>query len=368
MRNVVRIWSRPLAWIATISGLFASIVIIAVWYAIVFPRQPFTGPLPPPTDEDIQLGRRLNAHITAIASRPRNLRYYKDLEAAATYIEHQLHGYGYAPSLQEFVVEGRPVRNIEVEIAPRDSSAQSTIIVGGHYDSPDDSPGANDNGTGVAAALELARLLSDLKPTRTRLRLVFWVNEEHPYGKTPAMGSWQHAKRLSESGEKIQGAIALETLGYFSNQPGSQKFPWPFGMIYPDRGNFIAFVGLPGSRSFVHKAIGAFRSATPFPSIGGVAPGFLEGIDLSDHWAYDQFGFPALMVTDTAPFRNPRYHTLDDLPDTVDYESLARVTAGLERMLRVLVRQSGSSLTRRSVIPGRRDEAGAPAPHRSPAR
>ena len=122
-----------------------------------------------------------------------------------------------------------------------------------------------------------------------------------------------------------------------SNEPGSQLFPAPFGLIYPDTGNFVAFVGLPGSRAFVHRAVRAFRRHANFPAIGGVAPGFVPGIDLSDHWAYRQFGFPALMVTGTAPFRNPFYHTPADLPHTVDYASLARITAGLAETLKELV-------------------------------
>ena len=166
---------------------------------------------------------------------------------------------------------------------------------------------------------------------------MFWVNEEAPYGKTPDMGSWQHAKRLKDSGEVVAGAIALETIGYFSDEPNSQDFPPPFGLIYPHRGNFIAFVGLIGARPLVHRTLASFRRHTKFPSIGGVAPGFLRGIDLSDHWAYHQFGFPSMMVTDTAPFRNPYYHELDDLPENVDYECLARVTKGLERVLRDIV-------------------------------
>lgn len=332
--------SMILSIIGGLCAVIAAAISIAVWYSIVFPRQPFTGPPPAPTDVEHELSMRLRQHIAAIAGRPHNLDHYSELEAAAAYIEATLCALGYRPELQRFKVRGddRDVRNIEIAIEPRGGADPvGTYIVGAHYDSPDDSPGANDNGSGVAAVLELARLLRDLAPSRHRLRLVLWVNEEAPYGKTPDMGSWQHARRLKESGEAVAGAISLETLGYFSDAPGSQEFPQPFGLIYPDRGNFVAFVGLPGSRRLVHQAIGMFRRHARFPSIGGVAPGFIHGIDLSDHWAYHQFGYPALMITDTAPFRNPRYHTLDDLPHTVDTESLARITFGLERMIRDLV-------------------------------
>lgn len=322
---------------AVVAGLALLILFIgaAVWYAIVFPLQPLTSALPPLTGAEHDLAARLRTHIEAVASRPHNLHHVHDLEAAAVAIESALRRANLQPSAQVYEVNGRPVRNIEVEFAPRTLDRTTpTLIIGAHYDSADDSPGANDNGTGVAALIELARALTAFSPKRHRIRLVFWVNEEQPWGKTPAMGSWRHAKALVESGERVAGVIALETLGYFSDRPGSQEFPFPFGWIYPDRGNFVAFVGLPGSRSFLRRSLSAFRAHAQFPSIGGVVPGFVPGADLSDHWAYREFGMPALMITDTAPFRNPYYHTPDDLPGTVDYESLARITVGLTRMVK----------------------------------
>ncbi len=324
-------------WLFGALLVMAAAAAAAINYSIVFPRQPYTDPLPPLDGETRALAARLRTHVVAVASRPHNLDYYPDLEAAAVYIETTLKSFGYAPKPQIYTVRGKAVRNIEIAIDPPGASAATpTIVIGAHYDSPDDSPGANDNGTGVAAALELARMLREYTPRSHRIRLVLWVNEEAPYGHTPDMGSWQHAKRLHDSGERVTAAIALETIGYFSPRPGTQQFPSPFGLIYPDRGNFIAFVGLPGSRSALRKALASFRRLTQFPSIGGVAPGFLEGIANSDHWAYHQFGIPAFMITDTAPFRNPYYHQTKDLPDKVDYESLARVTGGIERMLRDL--------------------------------
>jgi hypothetical protein len=315
----------------------AALAMAALWYCIVFPRQPVRGAPPPFSPHEIQLAARLEPHVRAVASRPHNLAYYADLEAAARYIESAIDELGLEARPQVYEVDGRSVRNIEIVFEPeRIGAAEATYVVGAHYDSPDDSPGANDNGTGVAALLEIARLLRDFKPRRHRLRLVFFVNEEQPYGKTPDMGSWRHAKQLSDEGERVAGMMALETLGYFSQEPASQLFPPPFGLIYPDTGNFVAFVGLPGSRAFVHRTVRAFRRHTSFPAIGGVAPGFLPGIDLSDDWAYRQFRFPALMVTDTAPFRNPYYHSAADLPHTVDYASLARITIGLARVMEAL--------------------------------
>ncbi|MEQ1710285.1 MAG: M28 family peptidase [Hyphomicrobium sp.] len=326
-----------------LSVVTAAAAFAALRYALVFPLMPgrrsaavLAGTHAPSDSDD--LARRLRAHVTAIASVPHNIAHYPALEAAARHIETTLTGTGYRPQAQIYEADGVAVRNIEVVYAPADAGPDTpTYVIGAHYDSPDDSPGANDNATGVAATLELARLLQGMMPRTHRLRIVFWVNEELPYGKTPEMGSWRHAKQLADSGERVAGMIALETLGYFSDTPGSQQFPFPFGLVYPNCGNFIAFVGLPGSRAFTHRVTRAFRRGSDFPSIGGVAPGFIPGIDLSDHWAYHQFGYPALMVTDTAPFRNPYYHQPDDLPGTVDYQSLARVTVGLERVVRELV-------------------------------
>lgn len=337
--NAARAWRLPtLVFIVLgILAALAAFAALAVHYSIVFPRQPFAGPLPPLGKAERDLARRLEVHVRAIASKAHNIDHYAALSEAARTIERTLAGFGLSPQSQVYTVTGRAVRNIEVVIGPPPPAAvDAAYVVGAHYDSPDDSPGANDNGTGTAAVLELARLLATLKPRRTRLRLVLFVNEERPYGKTPDMGSWQHARLMKETGEPIAGMMSLETIGYFSDEPGSQTYPPPFNLVFPDKGNFIAFVGLPGSRAILRRALRSFRAHTAFPSIGGVAPGFLPGIDLSDHWSYDQFGFPAMMVTDTAPFRNPRYHTLDDLPETVDYESLARITLGLARVLREL--------------------------------
>ena len=163
---------------------------------------------------------------------------------------------------------------------------------------------------------------------------MLFVNEEPPYFKTELMGSLVYARRLKQSGESVAGMISLETLGFYSDEEGSQRYPPPLGLLYPAKGDFVAFVGLTSSRSFVRKAVGSFRNVAPFPSVGGTAPGFIPGIDWSDHWSFEQVGMPAVMVTDTALFRYPHYHTPADAPDKVDYERLARVVSGLEQVIR----------------------------------
>jgi len=326
-----------LAIVLSLAALVLAAVAGVVGYSIVFPRV-----CPRRVGEHawagtVDLAQRLREHVAIIASHPHNLDTYAHLCEVAAYIEKTLGAIGYEVTRQVYAVAGKDVCNIEVVLEPADATAATpTYVIGAHYDSPQGSPGANDNGTGVAALLELARALVEAKPPAARLRLVFFVNVEHPYGKTPDMGSWRYAKTLAERGEHVGGMMALETIGHFSQAPGSQKFPFPFGLVYPSQGNFVAFVALPGGRRFLHRVIGSFRRHSGFPSIGGVAPGFIEGIDLSDHWAFHQFGFPALMLTDTAPFRNPYYHTPDDTPETVDYPSLALVTRGLEGTVRDL--------------------------------
>lgn len=327
-------------WVALyVLAATAALLALAVWYAIVLPRQPHEGPLPPLTAEQRELVPKLAAHLRAVASKPHNIAHYADLETAAAYIETTLKAYGHAPIPQAYEVDGRMVRNIEAVVEPQSPAPNTpSYVIGAHYDSAGEAPGANDNGSGVAALLELARLLADVKPRTHRIRLVFYVNEEQPYSHSENMGSWRHAKSLAEKGENVAGMMSLETIGYFSDKPGSQKFPFPFGLIYSDRGNFLAFVALPGSRTFLHAAMAAFRKHAAFPSIGGIAPGFIPGVDWSDHWSYHQFGYPAVMVTDTAPFRNPYYHRRNDLPEAVDTESLARVTLGIAETVRDLVR------------------------------
>jgi hypothetical protein len=148
------------------------------------------------------------------------------------------------------------------------------------------------------------------------------------------MGSYQYAKSLKAADEKLIGMISLETLGAFSDKAGTQKYPAPFDLIFPDVANFVAFVALPGGRAFLHDIVGRFRRHAQFPTIGGTAPDFVDGIGWSDHWSFYMFGYPGIMITDTALFRYPEYHTPSDLPDKVNYEKLARITLGLEQALR----------------------------------
>lgn len=308
----------------------------ALHYTTGVPGRSHSGPLPPLTEEERALAVVLRRHIETIAAREHNIRRYDELEKAARYIEATLASYGHSVGRQEFFFDDRAVRNIDVVIEPRAGIADpEVVVVGAHYDSVAGSPGANDNGSGVAAVIELARLLRDRAGVGAkRIRLVLFVNEEPPYFKSEDMGSLHYARALAERRERVVAMYSLETIGFYSSAPGSQRYPAPFNLIFPDRGDFVAFVGTLESRALVWETIRSFRSHTAFPSIGGVAPAAVPGIDWSDHWAFAQHGFPAMMITDTAIFRYPHYHQATDTPDKVDVESLARVVKGMERVIR----------------------------------
>jgi hypothetical protein len=147
------------------------------------------------------------------------------------------------------------------------------------------------------------------------------------------MGSVRYARRCRQRDEQIVAMLSLETIGYYSDAPGSQQYPFPFGLLYPSEGNFIGFVGNVSSGDLVRTAIGAFRQHARFPSEGAAVPASIQGVGWSDHWSFWQVGYPGIMVTDTAPFRYPHYHRREDTPDKVDYARMARVVAGLEHVV-----------------------------------
>ena len=300
------------------------------------PGTSFSGPLPELTADETDLSRRLKTHVEKLAGEigERNVFHPDALEAAATYVEQSLIGLGYEIGRQPYDAHGVTVRNIDATL-PGVSRPDEIIVVGAHYDSVHDAPGANDNATGVAAMLEIARVLKDEKLPRT-IRFVAFVNEEPPFFQSDLMGSVVYAKRCRQRGEKVVAMLTPETIGYYSDSAGSQHYPGMMGAFYPKVGNFIAFVGETGSTQLVERCVASFRRHTKFPSEGGAAPASIEGVGWSDHWAFQRQGYPALMITDTAPFRYPHYHTRQDTPDKIDYGRMARVVAGLGRVVREL--------------------------------
>jgi len=326
-------YGRP---VLIVAATLVALVWFAAWYMTSTPGATHRGPLPPLDAEGRALAVNLKAHVTGVASEEHNVAHPEALERSALYIEKTLAGLGYAVSRDEFDTEGVKVRNLEVSRG----SGKRVVVVGAHYDSAQGAVGANDNGSGVAALIELARVLKTLDPAPgLELRLVFYVNEELPWFGTDKMGSYVHAKRLARDGKDVAAMLSLETIGWYSENFDSQRYPFPFSLFYPSKGNFVGFVANLGSRGLMHRAVGTFRRAVAFPSEGVAAPESIPGIGWSDQWAYWQFGWPALMVTDTAPFRYPHYHTLRDTPDKLSYERLARVVKGMESVVRDLVSQ-----------------------------
>jgi Zn-dependent M28 family amino/carboxypeptidase len=217
--------------------------------------------------------------------------------------------------------------------------AQELVVIGAHYDSVSGCPGANDNATGVAALLELAHRFASRAQHRT-VRFVAFVNEEPPFFKTAQMGSVIYANAAKARGDRVAGMLSLETIGYYSDQRGSQQYPAPIARLYPDVGNFIGFVSNIGSARLLLKARKAFRRRTSFPLQSAAAPEAIAGVAWSDHWAFWQAGYSAMMVTDTAPFRYPWYHTSEDTPEKIDYDKLAQVVEGLEAVIESLAGHS----------------------------
>lgn len=295
------------------------------------PGKSHEGPLPPTTTAQVELRDRLRSDVVSIGGE-RNTEKPGTLAKTAAFIEDAFREAGYRPKRLPYDDEGVQVDNLEAEIAGN----AEIVIVGAHYDSAPGAEGADDNASGVASMLALARMFSGKHPRRT-LRFVAFVNEEPPHFWTERMGSLVYAKACKARRDDIKAMLSLETVGYFRDEPGTQKYPPVVSWLYSDRGDFIGFIGNVGSRSLVRSAIGTFRANASFPSEGAALPPFVTGVGWSDHWSFYEQGYEAIMVTDTAPFRNPNYHTPSDKPETLDYDRLARVTSGIEAVVRALV-------------------------------
>ena len=265
---------------------------------------------------------------------PRNAWRYKALKQTVDFLERELEAIGCRVERQTYALRGQEFHNLEVEM--RGSRAPGRIVLfGAHYDTVavPGCAGANDNGSGVVALLALVRALARTEPELT-LRFVFFVNEEPPFFPGPEMGSRVYARRSRSRAEDIVAMFSLETIGYYSERPGSQRYPPLVRWFYPDRGNFLAFVGNLSSRSLVNRAVAAFQRGTSLPAEGAGLPGWLPGISWSDHASFWKEGFPALMVTDTAPYRYPHYHTAQDTLDKIDFDGLTRAVVGLVEVAR----------------------------------
>jgi hypothetical protein len=293
----------------------------------------YSGLFLPLSEQEKNISFKLRNHVFELADKigERNIWLPQKLDAAAAYIEKVWQDQNYDVQRQEYETRGVKSANLIIEI-PGTVTPDQIVLVGAHYDTVQGSPGANDNGTGVASLLEISRLLSGLESTRT-IRLVAFTNEEPPFFLRRKMGSRVYASRSRSHNENIVAMLSLETMGYYSEIPNSQEYPFPFSFFYPHTANFIGFVGNLRSRRLVWLSLAAFRRTTLFPSEGTAAPGWITGIGWSDHWSFWREGYRAIMITDTAFFRYDHYHTREDTPEKIDYDRLARVTKGLTEVV-----------------------------------
>lgn len=280
----------------------------------------------------------LRAHVEALTSRfqPRSAAHPENLARAAAFLADAFRATGAEVRAQTYRALGGTYSNV---IASFGADTPERIVVGAHYDASGDVPGADDDASGVAGLLELARLLA-LSPPPIRVELAAYTLEEPPGFATEAMGSVVHARSLEAEGVHVRLMMALEMLGTFSDQPGSQSFPVGTRKgEYPTTGNFIAVVGRTGQGGMVSEIAAAMRIASSVPVQTVVAPRSTPGVDLSDHRSFWDLDDPAVMVTDTAFFRNPRYHTPEDRPDTLDYPRMAEVVEGVHCAVQAVARR-----------------------------
>ena len=280
------------------------------------------------------LEEKIKRHIQVLAVElgERNYLQYKNLESAANYIRQEFKSYGYEPAEQVYTMENRPYRNI-IAIKPGKDKKDKIIIICAHYDSVLGSPGADDNASGVAALLELARLFSQLDLNKT-LKFIAFTNEEPPFYLTEYMGSFRYAKEAKKRRENIEAVLCLESIGFYSDNKSSQSYPFGLSLFYPDKANFIAVVSNLSSGYLLKRIVGEFKKASNFPVEYLIAPIFLaEAISFSDHWSFWEFGYRAVVVTDTAFYRNPYYHTPQDTPGNINYKNMLEVIRGLYKVV-----------------------------------
>ncbi|GET37836.1 M28 family peptidase [Microseira wollei] len=339
-KSRLRIQLITKAALRRLAVLFAILLGLIIWVGSTMfwmPGQSYSGKLPPLTASEIALRNALEKDVKRLASDIgiRNAGDYKNINIAADFLATTLGEAGYKAIRQEYKIDGKSYYNIAVE-KKGITKPNEIVVVGGHYDSVFTSPGANDNGTGAAATLELARIWAKRNNNRT-IRFVEFTNEEPPFFWTKDMGSLVYAERSQQQSENIVAMLSLETMGYFSDTANSQKYPFPIGLFYPNQGNFISFIGNINSGGLVRQAIASFRRHAQFPSEGAALPAWIPGVGWSDHWSFWQQGYKAIMITDTAPYRYNYYHTEQDTWEKVDFAKLARVVAGVAEVIADLV-------------------------------
>jgi hypothetical protein len=320
---------EPVTWVILRWGFLLTLAVLGLICATSMPGRSFAGRIPPLSPVQLRLAERLHLHVATLsetigqrhAGRPRAM------DAAARYIEDAFARTGCRVECQRFTAGGVEVRNVEAELVGR-TAPERIVVVGAHYDAMAGSPGADDNASGTAALLELAAALARTPPACT-VRFVAFANEEPPFYKTPEMGSRVYAARSRSLGERIEGMVCLECVGCYTDEPGSQRRPLLLRLVYPNRGDFVAFIGDLRSRALLRRTVGEFRRAASLPSQGLATPAIIPGIDWSDHGSFWKEGYRAVMVTDTAFYRYRYYHSSHDTVEKLDYPRMALLVEGL---------------------------------------
>jgi len=315
---------RRLARIMLVLCLILVTLAIVTWFWIAQPlfSQPRPAQMVSVDAADLERDvRELSEQLV-----PRDQTHPSNLDRAAAYIRARLAETGGRLSEQPFTISGNTYRNVICSFGPE---SNERIIVGAHYDSYHEYAAADDNASGVGGLIELARLLSRAN-VPLQIDLVAYTLEEPPYFGTPHMGSVVHAESLRKDGIKVRAMISLEMIGYFSDAPDSQSFPVSLlRAFYPSQGNFIAVVGSWGEGGLARRVKRAMIGSSSLPVYSINAPRFVPGVDFSDHLSYWKAGYDALMITDTAFYRNHNYHTANDTPEKLDYRRMAMVVAGV---------------------------------------
>lgn len=299
-----------------ISGALLGAAVL-LWALLTQPLVMAISSEPPAVD-----ARSLERHVRILSEQfhPRSAADPKRLDAAASYVRAQLASSGAQISEQTYDADDIEARNIIARFGPADGER---VVIGAHYDSHFNTPGADDNASGVAGLIELARLLAKVELKRP-VELVAYTLEEPPYFRTGEMGSAQHARRLKQQGVQVRLMLSLEMLGFYSDAEGSQKYPVAaLNWVYPSRGNFIGVIGRFDDMAQTRRVKAAMLGASSLPVVSMNAPPLLAGVDFSDHLNYWHEGYPALMITDTSFFRNPHYHQATDTADKLDYRRMA---------------------------------------------
>ena len=318
---------KLLQWLIIISLLFG--IALYAGCGIYMPGKSHRGALPPISPQQETVEQELRRVVTTLAEEhlDRHTSHPKKLAAAADWVQSEFETLGYAVTRQTYDVRGVSCDNLIAEI----KGSEEIVVLGAHYDAFPETPGANDNASGVAALLSIARYFKDKQPTRT-IRFVAFTNEEPPHFNSPYMGSLVYAKQCRANNDQIIAMFSLETMGYYTDEPESQNYPRTVAWLYPSTGNFVGFVGNKESRKLAERTVKLFRKSVAFPSQGAALPERMVGVGFSDQRSFWANDYPGLMITDTAFFRYDHYHTPEDTPDKLNFPHFARVVEGLQRV------------------------------------